>query len=228
MYKLLFDTDHYVVIDKHPGYGFHSEHGRPGIAEQLKTDLGVQQLYPLHRLDRMTSGLLVFAKDLATAQALNAQFRQRQVGKFYLALSDRKPKKKQGLIQGDMEKGRRGNWKLLPSRRNPAITRFVSCSVSPGLRLYLLKPLTGKTHQLRVAMKSLGAPIIGDQRYHADDGTAVDRGYLHAYALSFEVQGEQQRFLCPPSEGVLFKRPDVQQALQDYRDPWALSWPGED
>jgi len=61
-----------------------------------------------------------------------------------------------------MLKARRGAWKLARSKESPALTEFVSTSLGQGLRLFLLRPYTGKTHQLRVAMKSLGAPIIGD------------------------------------------------------------------
>ena len=55
-----------------------------------------------------------------------------------------------------MQKARNGAWKLCQSKENPAITRFESVSCEPNLRLFILKPQTGKTHQLRVAMKSLG------------------------------------------------------------------------
>ena len=225
MYQLVSESAHFVVIDKAAGSSFHSEQGQPGLAEQLKQDLGGAPLYPVHRLDRMTSGLLVFARTLDVAQELNEQFRSRQVEKFYLALSSRKPAKKQGLVCGDMVKGRRGSWRLLNSRENPASTRFFSQSVEPGLRLFLLRPVTGKTHQLRVAMKSLGAPIIGDLRYGSAGQGDTDRGYLHAFALAFRCNGESQTFICPPVQGELFGRPSVQSAVRHYRDPWALNWP---
>ena len=225
MYRIVADHKQYIVIDKDPNVGFHTEDGVFGVAEQLKRDLGVEALYPVHRLDRMTSGLLLFAKNRQTARVLGEQFEQRQVQKFYLALSDRKPKKKQGSVKGDMEKGRRGSWKLLISKNNPAVTQFFSCSVEPGLRLYLLKPLTGKTHQLRVAMKSIGAPILGDGRYSTVDLDADERGYLHAYGLGFTLGGQSPRFICPPTRGQVFNRPSFAQALLAYHDPWDLAWP---
>ncbi|OMH25653.1 TIGR01621 family pseudouridine synthase [Motiliproteus sp. MSK22-1] len=224
MYRIVSENERFVLIDKSPDVGFHTESGLLGVAEQLKSDLELNSLYPVHRLDKMTSGLLVFAKDLEAARRLNELFRERQVDKFYLALSDRKPKKKQGLIKGQMTKGRRGSWKLVNGAHNPARTQFVCCSVSPGLRLFLLKPLTGKTHQLRVAMKSLGAPIVGDKRY-GGGGDEIDRGYLHAYAIGFKWDAEEFRFICPPEEGRLFLNKAFDQALLAYQDPWSLSWP---
>ena len=74
-------------------------------------------------------------------------FSEHHIQKTYLALSNQKPKKKQGLIVGDMQKARNGAWKLCQSKENPAITRFESVSCEPNLRLFILKPQTGKTHQ---------------------------------------------------------------------------------
>ena len=106
----------FVVIDKAAGVGFHQEADQPGLVSQVEAWLGESKLYPVHRLDRMTSGLLLLATSPAAAEQLNRQFRLGLVQKYYLALSDRKPKKKQGLISGDMDKGRRGSWRLLKSK----------------------------------------------------------------------------------------------------------------
>uniref|UniRef100_A0A7S1J2B8 Pseudouridine synthase RsuA/RluA-like domain-containing protein n=1 Tax=Eutreptiella gymnastica TaxID=73025 RepID=A0A7S1J2B8_9EUGL len=114
---------------------------------------------------------------------------ERRVHKYSCALVVRNPKKKMGTVTGDMAKGRRGSWKLLRSTSSPtpAVTTFVSLPLGtedggPPLRLLVLKPKTGKTHQIRVAMKSLGAPVLGDLRY----GAALEveeRLYLHACAI---------------------------------------------
>jgi tRNA pseudouridine32 synthase/23S rRNA pseudouridine746 synthase len=65
-------------------------------------------------------------------------------------------------------------------------------------RLYLVEPKTGKTHQIRVALKSLGCAILGDKRYKGAD---ADRCYLHAFSLSFSWQGQVMKFQCEPIEG---------------------------
>ena len=118
--------------------------------------------------------------------------------KTYLALSDRRPAKKQGLVKGGMEKSRRGAWKLTRGDgANPAVTRFHSQSIAPNLRLFVLQPQTGKTHQLRVAMKSLGSPILGDTLY---GGTPAERLFLHAWRLEFEYRGGAFS-VCAPLDG---------------------------
>ncbi|MGL6428736.1 pseudouridine synthase, partial [Aeromonas hydrophila] len=106
-------------------------------------------------------GILLFALNSQSAAVLAAQFAERKMKKTYLALSDRKPSKKQGWIKGGMEKSRRGMWKLTRNMENIAVTQFFSIRISEKMRLFILEPHTGKTHQLRVAMKSLGSPILG-------------------------------------------------------------------
>jgi len=146
------------------------------------------RVFPVHRLDKPTSGLLVFARSAVTAAELSSQFASNSVKKIYIALSDKKPKKKQGAIVGDMVKSRRSAWKLLKSKENPARTSFMSSNLAPNLRLFTLTPKTGRTHQLRVAMKSLGAPILGDTLY---GGSKEPRSplFLHAASLAFQLKG---------------------------------------
>lgn len=225
MYNIIDDQPDFVVIDKQPNTSFHSESGEAGLFEQFKQQQGLKELYPVHRLDKMTSGLLVFAKNKYTAQELGELFEHQQVEKYYLAVSDKKPKKKQGLIKGDMAASRRGSYKLLPSNSSPAVTQFFSHSIGGGRRLFLLKPSTGKTHQLRVAMKSIAAPIMGDARYYPDCPD-LDRGYLHAYQIGFSLMNKKHRYQIAPSSGEAFLHAAVTECLaEQWRKPDELHWP---
>ncbi|SPX43308.1 pseudouridine synthase [Haemophilus influenzae] len=132
-----------------------------------------------------------------------------------MALSNQKPKKKQGLIIGDMKKAREGAWKLCQTKENPAITRFESVSCEPNLRLFILKPQTGKTHQLRVAMKSLGSPILGDGLY-GKNTEKIDRTYLHATQLEFDYLNNFISVTCLPSQGQFWIKPTVFEQIQVY------------
>lgn len=196
MFELVFENNLFCIISKHPEVDFHGS----GFVESIKESLACE-LYPVHRLDKVTSGLLVFAKSSEVARLLSEEFQAHRIRKLYLALSDKKPKKKQGLVKGDMDKSRRGTYKLLRSQENPAITRFNSTSLAEGIRLYLLYPQTGRTHQLRVMMKSVGAPILGDTSY---GGSSSDRVYLHAYELKFSLHGQEYFFTDLPKFGELF------------------------
>ena len=214
----------FFVVHKDPGLDFHDRDGQPGLCSLVRLSLG-DGVFPVHRLDKATSGLLLLARSREWAAILAGLFRERVVEKYYFALSDLAPRKKQGLIQGDMIRSRRGSWKLARTMERPARTRFLSRSVRPGLRLFVLKPLTGRTHQLRVAMKSLGAPILGDALYHPAVPDWPDRMYLHAHTLRFRLQGRVFRYACAPKGGDLFLDEEVSQTLQGLGPLEALPWP---
>ncbi|MCD0491450.1 TIGR01621 family pseudouridine synthase [Chromobacterium violaceum] len=223
MFTLIHQDPRFYLVDKHPGASFHREGDAPGLMDALRAGLDDEALWPVHRLDRITSGLILVARSAGAARALGDALAGREVEKYYLALSDRKPLKKQGRVAGDMAKGRGGAWRLTEGRENPAVTQFFSYALAPGLRLFLLRPRTGKTHQLRVAMKSQGAPILGDALY---GGSEADRGYLHAYALRFELDGERFAFVCPPSAGERFIGEACRDKLAELGEPWCQPWPG--
>jgi len=217
--QLIEENDDFIIADKPPNIDCHqvksqSTEQQKGLFQQLSLQLNTQ-LWPVHRLDKMTSGLIIMAKTKIAAQIFGQLFESHQLDKTYLAISDKKPKKKQGNIIGDMEKSRSGNWKLCHSRDHPAITRFVSYPLTLGKRLFVIHPKTGKTHQIRVALKSIAAPILGDPRYAAKiDLNQVDRGYLHAFQLAFNWQGKRLQFTCPPCNGQYFLDATCQQLIE--------------
>ena len=219
--RVIHDHPDWVLAYKPANRDFHDDGSEEGWFNEVQRTLG-ETLYPVHRLDKPTSGLVLMAKTLDACRDINAKFSQREMDKWYLALVPNTLKKKQGAIVGDMEKGRRGAYKLLPSKLNPAITQFFSYSLVPGVRLCLLKPKTGKTHQLRVALKSLAAPIIGDRLY---GGASSDRVYLHAFALRFEYGGTLYEFTLPPSQGEYFQSPEFYAWIESQAAPWLLKWP---
>ncbi|MCH1931107.1 TIGR01621 family pseudouridine synthase [Shewanella sp. A25] len=227
MYRILANEADFIVISKSANVHFHSQDGTAGVVAQLEQDLGIK-LFSVHRLDTPTSGLLLLAKNVEAARQLTELFSAHKVQKYYLALAKGKPKKKQGWVIGDMAKSRRSMFKLLRTKENPAITQFFSMSVAEGLRLYLLKPHSGKTHQLRVALASLGVPILGDSLYGSDE---ADRCYLHAYCLHFDYYHAQTdtwqpyRFMDTPQQGEAFKTDSVVAALNEWQAPESLEWP---
>ncbi|KKL02851.1 TIGR01621 family pseudouridine synthase [Rheinheimera mesophila] len=219
---LVFEHADFLVLDKPSGLSFHSEF-EPGVVALAEAQFGLK-LYAVHRLDKGTSGLLLLAKSSEAAAKLAELFQQQQIQKFYLALTDQKPKKKQGWVKGDMVQARRSAWKLTGALTNPAVSYFVSAFYDvAGRRAFLVKPFTGKTHQVRVALKSVSAAILGDELYQ---GSAADRLYLHAYALYFSWEGAQIKLVLPPSAGQEFLTESLQQYLnQNWADPAVLDWP---
>jgi tRNA pseudouridine32 synthase/23S rRNA pseudouridine746 synthase len=219
--KLIFENNDFAVFDKPAGMNFHSEDDEAGFVVLATKLLHVEQLYSVHRLDKMTSGLIILAKSSKVANEFAKMFEDRLIQKYYLAISTRKPKKKQGFIKADMASARRGSYKLLQTKNNPAITQFVSVSTRPNERLFLIKPHTGKTHQIRVALKSIGSPIAGDIRYaNADEAKKEDRGYLHAFALAFKLNEDEFSFVLQPDFGERFLSDETQQKIELYSKPW--------
>jgi tRNA pseudouridine32 synthase/23S rRNA pseudouridine746 synthase len=215
---IVYDHTDFIVINKPCGVAMHDP--KYGICQRLTQQMGISQIFLVHRLDTATSGCLLLAKNKSAAATLSQLFAERKIDKYYLAISDKKPKKKQGKIAGDMKKSRDGNHMLSMAQNTPAtaITFFQSESIPSGGRLYYVKPVTGKTHQIRVALKSLGSPILGDDRYK---GSAADRLYLHSMMLSFTLNTVAYNIRCLPQTGRFFS----QQLLDTICSPDSFDWP---
>ncbi len=244
--RILFENQHVIAINKHAGQPFHGSPGTIGYFQYMKEILidehcrsATTDLYPVHRLDRITSGVLLFAKSKDSAREFQELFSQASgvVHKYYVALSDRKPRKKMGTVSGPLVKARRGSYKLTRTRddgHQSSVTRFVSkkitvCGEERPLYMFLVKPITGKTHQIRVAMKSLGSPVLGDERYGMkQDASCEERAYLHCAAIRCIVQGERIEILCNPYEdGGYFQNEEFTRVFADEwfspantQNPW--------
>lgn len=219
--EIIFSHSDFVVINKPYAVSVHKDLNEIGLTTRLAQQLNVEKVWLVHRLDKVTSGLLILALNAESAAYFSTLFAQHKVEKTYLALSCHKPKKKQGWIIGDMQKARRGAWKLTQTKQNPAVTYFESVSCEPNLRLFKLTPKTGKTHQLRVAMKSLGSPILGDPLYadkgklNIENSSPIDRTYLHAYALTFTYHQENIHISCLP-QGFFFNKSTVIEKIAHF------------
>ncbi len=164
----------------------------PGRLPELQDCLvsRLQALYPdvltVHRLDQVTSGLMVYARGKVMQAALSAQFEQRQVSKRYEAVV-------QGVMDadaGEIALPLTSDWENRPrqkvdiARGKPALTRWSVLARDVAVRhtRVALEPVTGRTHQLRLHMASVGHPIVGDVLY---DAAPAPRVQLHACRLGF-------------------------------------------
>lgn len=220
--EIIYQHDDFVVINKPPAIAVQNEEEQHGILPVICAQLGIERLWLVHRLDKVTSGLLILAKSEKAAAEFGKQFEAHQIQKFYLALATKKPKKKQGTVSGGMKKVRDGLWILDNSFNQRASTQFFSFGLLPNKRLFIVKPLSGKTHQIRVMMKSLGSPILGDNLYKGD---SAERTYLHAYALKFTYQQQNIALLCRPTNGEFFLLAETQALISTLDTPWTLAWP---
>jgi len=221
---VLYENHDIIVINKPSGVAVHDAEKRAalGIVSLLKEQGKFDELYLCHRLDAGTSGCLCLAKNAKTAAEIGRLFEATAISKYYLALSKAKPKKKQGAVIGDMKNRRGGQHMLLKTRHAPAITQFFSYSAKPGIRGFVVKPHTGKTHQIRVALKSIGAPILGDDLYV---GESAERLHLHAWQLSIPLCTGTVTTVAPLLEHAMFADNEIKAWVKALPPPDTIKWP---
>ena len=179
---------------------------------ELKTENTLEDFgYLVHRLDRDTSGVVILAKDPETKALLQRQFQERTTKKSYLAIVCGELKLKQARIELPIARNLKKptTFNVDPNGKE-AITEYEVLAEENGLSLVSLRLLTGRTHQIRVHMKRLGTPILGDKVYGEK---AADRLYLHAKSLEISIPGEEAKirkvFEAPVPKGFIEKFPDA-------------------
>ena len=197
---ILYEDDDVIVVNKPSGLLTHAKGGlsdEPTVAEIIrpKTSFATDTDRPgiVHRLDRDTSGLLIVAKNPESAAHLQRQFAERTAKKTYVAITDGKPKLNAAKI--DLPIGRNpsapSTFRIDPNGKSAQTTYHVLVE-NDAQSLVELKPTTGRTHQLRVHLAHLNAPILGDRVY----GKSSDcRMMLHAQKLEITLpSGERKVF----------------------------------
>ena len=200
--RLLFADEHVAVVDKPAGVPAQptltSDRGH--LPELVSALLGTPALL-VHRLDRETSGVTVLARTADAAKKLADAFRDGTPEKTYLALCARAPEPPEGRIDVPLGKDPRH-----PGRRavlvggQAAATRYRTLAVGPGgAALVEARPETGRTHQIRVHLAHLGAPLLGDARYGGArmvGVVAIPRVMLHALRLEIAHPASGIRMAC--------------------------------
>lgn len=220
-FQIIAEEKDFIILNKPAGQNVQTD-ATPGFIQALRKSLGDSQLFPVHRLGKETTGLLIVAKGAQASSHLSQMFQNNLIDKFYWAISDRAPKRKHGEVIGDMLRNVDGTWKLVKTTESPAITQFYSYGVGQGRQLFLLRIHTGKVHQIRVALKSLGSPVLGDTRY---GGSESDRLYLHAGALYFDYMNKPYAYVHEPEVGEFFVNSHFKSIYRLVGDPMSHFWP---
>lgn len=182
---VLLETDRYVIVAKPSGLAVHRGECRDRVtALDVVRDHVGRWVYPVHRLDRGTSGALLFALDPESAAALQGCFDAAEVEKVYVALVRGVPPDG-GVIDHPVPKSEGGP-------RVPAVTAYRRLCAGDGCSLVEARPRTGRFHQVRRHLKHLGHPLIGDSNYGVGrlnrdfrDRYGLARLALHAAELAF-------------------------------------------
>lgn len=199
---ILYLDDNVIVINKPVGVLTHSKgalNDEFTVAEFFRryTTVGLDTNRPgiVHRLDRDTSGVMIGARNQEAATLLQKQFADRKTKKTYMAVTRGLLKEQQAKI--DLPIGRNPSAPStfrVDAKGKAAVTRYEVLATQDRLSLVELRPETGRTHQLRVHMAHLGAPILGDRVY----GKSAERLYLHAAALEITIPVSQRMTFTAP------------------------------
>jgi len=192
---IIYENDDVVVIDKPAGVLTHVQgpfNPEPTVATFLRkraAELTGERAGIVHRLDRPTSGVLVGAKNPRALSILQKQFADRNVRKTYVAIVQGHLKNKEAIIDMPIERNPKAPATFrVGANGKSATTRYKVLAETSHASLVELKPVTGRTHQLRVHLAHIGHPIIGDPIYGT--GEHGDRLYLHAQDLTIILPDE--------------------------------------
>lgn len=212
---VLYEDTDIVAVAKPAGLITHSD-GR--TKEETAEDwfkekyqgLALPERPYVHRLDRDTSGVLVFAKNPAAYEFLRKAFHDRDIKKTYLAITYGAPKAKSGAIDFDIGRSRqdfrlRSAQPKAKGRLRDALTKYEVLGESEEYALMRLSPETGRTHQIRVHLKAIHHPIVGDALYAPNRPPAfgIRRLALHAYSLDLPLPSGGRTIVSAPVPGDL-------------------------
>lgn len=213
---IVYEDDDVIVVNKPAGvlsHGLSKFLGEPSVASFLRQRLTADKTGSwkpedlrfgiVHRLDRVTSGLMICAKNQDAMRHLQKQFHDRKVEKIYWALVVGRLKHEEAMLDLPIERNPKApsTFRVGPNGKSAQTRYKVLKEIEQEgrtLSLVALYPKTGRTHQLRVHMLHIGHPIVGDVLY---GGVSADRLYLHAHELDLVLPGgESKRFIAPLPE----------------------------
>lgn len=186
---VIYKDDKIIVLNKPSGLavqgGTNTSRHVDGMLEALRFDRDENPKL-VHRIDKDTSGILVLARDRASAEVLTKAFRERDLHKTYLALVRGVPGKDRGEIKAALEKI--GEKSIITAEGKKAVTGYeVLDTAGKQFALVAALPITGRTHQIRAHMAYIGCPIVGDDKYFGSRreryANLSDKLHLHAYKI---------------------------------------------
>lgn len=197
---ILFEDDNILVVDKPAGVLSHALtrfHTEPSVASFLRQRMKQSESDDIrfgivHRLDRITSGVMICAKNHDTLVKLQKQFADRTTEKTYNAIVTGEPDEQEAIIDIPIERNPKApaTYKPGPSGKS-AQTYYKVLKRCGPYSLLELKPKTGRTHQIRVHLQYIGHPVVGDVVYSHEQ---ADRLYLHASHITLTYNGHKKTF----------------------------------
>jgi len=200
--NILYSDEAIIVLDKPAGLpvlpdGW--EKDAPYLVKMLEEQYG--KIFIVHRLDKTTSGIMVFARTAEAHRNLNIQFETHGAKKIYRAIAEGNPNWNEKIAKHPLRVNVGHKHRTMVDDKNgkPSETRFKVIKRYPDHVLLEAELMTGRTHQIRVHAYALGHPLLGDVLYSAPETKIISRPALHAYSLSFNhpQTNEKKSFTAP-------------------------------
>lgn len=212
--EILYEDNHLLAVNKPSGVLVQGdETGDEPLVDSLKQYIkekynkpGAVFLGVVHRLDRPVSGVTVFARTSKALERMNALFRERQTKKTYWAIVAKKPKETSDVLVHWLSKDETKNKTTAFKSDTPNALRselsYKLLSEKNGFYLLEVNPVTGRGHQIRVQLQSIGCPIVGDLKYGYPEANPDKSICLHARQLAFEHPVKKEKMMIealPPA-----------------------------
>ncbi|MFM7636676.1 MAG: RluA family pseudouridine synthase [Crocinitomicaceae bacterium] len=215
--RILFEDNHLLVVNKLPSEIVQGDKtGDEPLPERIKSFLKEKYQKPgnvfcgvVHRLDRPTSGVVVFAKTSKALERLNAQFREKETNKTYWAIVENKPKEPKGSLRDYLKKNETQNKSYVVNENSPgaklALLNYELMASSANYHLLEVTIETGRHHQIRAQLSKIGCILKGDLKYGAKRANKDASIGLHARSLRFLHPTTKEEITIvanPPADAV--------------------------
>ena len=217
MNRIIYEDNHLIAVTKRSGEIVQGDKtGDKPLSEEIKSYLKTKYKKPgnvflgtIHRLDRPTSGIVLFAKTSKSLSRMNELFKNKKVQKTYFAVTEDKPNKEKGVIISLLKKNQKQN-KSYITKLDDGKKSELEYELIEKLQNYFLikvKPKTGRHHQIRVQLSSIGCKIKGDVKYGAKRANKDKSICLHSYCMSFvhPVKNELINLICDFPKNDIWK-----------------------
>jgi len=197
---ILHIDDHVIILNKPAGLPVLPDGWEKGSEYLVKMlEAKYDKIFIVHRLDKITSGVMVFARDAETHRALNMQFEKHTAEKVYHAIVEGNPRWEEKITKFPLHANVGHKHRTIVDDKNgkPSETRFKLLKRYQSSALVEAQPMTGRTHQIRAHASALGHPLLGDVLYGASETDLTPRPALHAHSLTIELNGQRETFSAP-------------------------------
>ncbi len=199
--EIIYEDENIIIVNKQPSMVVYPDesHKSGTLLDAIKDKIKISEKERsgvVHRLDKDTSGLIVFAQNSKSEEELKRMIKDRKFEKTYLTLVWGKIQPEKGSIDIPIKRSEKDRKKMEATfSGRESVTEYKVVNYYEDMTLLQVRLITGRTHQIRVHLAGIGYPVVGDKTYgKKDDSSGLDRQFLHACELKFKLFGKKYYF----------------------------------